>query len=71
MAKVKVKAVLNNGYLVHSKDIDILMELLTNDDEINWYNFANGSYYYSDRNIEYILEDMDEENKILTLVRCD
>lgn len=68
MITIKKKAVLNNGWLVYSNDIDILMELLTDNNSINWHNFTNGEYFYSDRDVKYVIE-MDEEEKIITLMR--
>lgn len=53
---MSMKAVLNNGYLIYSEDIDILMELLTSDDVINWYNFVEGEYFYSDNGEIYIVD---------------
>lgn len=66
-----MKAVLNNGYLIYSEDTSILMELLTSDSVINWHNFTNGEYFYSDNNIEYIVDGMSEKENTLVLIRCN
>ena len=65
-----MKAVLNNEWLIYSNDIDILMELLTSNDLINWHNYNNGSYFYSDNCKQYFIDGMTEE-KSLILVRCE
>lgn len=66
-----MKAVLNNEWLIYSKDIDILIELLTSDSKINWHNFGNGSYFYSDNCKEYQVDGITDDEKSLILVRCE
>ena len=66
----KMKAVLNNGYLVYSNDINILIELLTSNNEINWHLFDNGEYFYSDNCEEYIIDGMNDTDKTIVLIKC-
>ena len=66
-----MKAVLNNGWLIYSKDINILMELLTSDNKINWHNYENGSFFYSDNCKEYLVDGITEEEKSLILISCE
>lgn len=62
------KAVFVNNYLIYSKDINILIELLKNNDTINWYNFTSGDFFYSNENIEYIIKEINHEEKTVVLV---
>ena len=67
----KMKAVLNNGHLVYSDDINILMELLTSDHEINWNLFSNGEYFYSDNCEEYLVDGMNDTDNTIVLIKCE
>ena len=67
----KMKADLNNGYLVYSNDINILIELLISDNIINWHLFSNGEYFYSDNCEEYLVDGMNDDDNTIVLIKCE
>ena len=67
----KMKAVLNNGYLVYSDDINILISLLVSNNEINWHLFSNGEYFYSDNCEEYVVDGMNDTDNSIVLIKCE
>ena len=65
--KPKYKAIYNNEYKIYCSDVSILIELLQDDNIINWYNFNENSMFYSNDGIPYIVKDICYETRELTL----
>lgn len=65
------ETIISNGWKVSSCDINVLIEILRNNDKINWYNFNIGSFYYNNDCEQYVVVEMCNKTKEITLEKCE
>lgn len=60
------KEVYNNGYQIFASDIELLEEL-KDGDNMNWFNFKNDDFYYSNNDERYQVLKINHNDKYVIL----
>ena len=60
------REVYNNGYQIFASDIELLEEL-KDGDNVNWFNFKNDDFYYSDNDERYQVLEINHNDKYVIL----
>ena len=60
------REVYNNGYQIFASDIELLEEL-KDADNVNWFNFKNDDFYYSDNDERYQVLEINHNDKYVIL----